>query len=94
MTKGFGISERDEKRGGKMGGSGGDWDSIKTKKMMMKRNVQRLGGRSGLSLESFANAKTRNDSFNPALISTSLSFPCIRAVEIFELLLALVVFLC
>jgi hypothetical protein len=35
-----------------------------------KRNEQRLGGKGGaLSLAAFANAKSRNTGYNPALIS-------------------------
>lgn len=42
------------------------------KKHMMKRNISRLGG-SGLSLEAFANAKSKSKQYNPALISKLLS---------------------
>ncbi|KAJ0449876.1 hypothetical protein HanHA300_Chr15g0550251 [Helianthus annuus] len=35
---------------------------------MMKKNRSRLGG-GGLSLQAFANAKSKNDGYNPALIS-------------------------
>uniref|UniRef100_A0A803MSS9 rRNA-processing protein FYV7 n=1 Tax=Chenopodium quinoa TaxID=63459 RepID=A0A803MSS9_CHEQI len=37
----------------------------------MKKNMQRLGG-TGLSLEAFANAKSRQNSYNPALLSMFL----------------------
>lgn len=69
MKKGGGISEHGER---KMGGE----DLINNRKKF-KRNMQRLGGRGGLSLESFANAKTRNDNYNPSLISMllNLTFP-------------------
>lgn len=45
-------------------------------KKKMKKNMQRLGGRGrgGLSLESFANAKARNDSYNPSVISEFLDY--------------------
>lgn len=38
-----------------------------------KKNMQRLGGRGrgGLSLEAFANAKTKSNTYNPAVISNS-----------------------
>ena len=46
--------------------------SIAKKKMMKKKkNTMRLGG-GGLSLEAFANAKSRNNLYNPALISTKI----------------------
>lgn len=35
-----------------------------------KKNMQRLGG-GGLSLEAFANAKTKTNTYNPAIISNS-----------------------
>ncbi|TKY61829.1 DNA ligase [Spatholobus suberectus] len=35
--------------------------------MMKKKNISRLGG-SGLSLDAFANAKSKNNHYNPALI--------------------------
>jgi len=38
------------------------------KNWKMKKNMQRLGG-AGLSLEAFANAKSRNNAYNPALLS-------------------------
>lgn len=66
MKNGGGVSERYEDKERKIGG-------VMNKKKM-KRNMQRLGGRGGLSLESFANAKTRNDNYNPSLISQSLNF--------------------
>lgn len=48
------------------------------KKKKMK-NMQRLGG-AGLSLEAFANAKSRNNAYNPALLSmfllSLLLYPC------------------
>lgn len=69
MKKGGGSSDGKEIKGRKMGGQ----DFIKNRKKM-KKNMQRLGGKGGLSLESFANAKTRNDNYNPSLISTSLPF--------------------
>ncbi|KAL2510584.1 rRNA processing [Abeliophyllum distichum] len=46
---------------------------IKNKKKMMKKNMQRLGG-AGLSLEAFANAKTRNNNYNPAIIKKQREF--------------------
>ncbi|KAL3644819.1 hypothetical protein CASFOL_009999 [Castilleja foliolosa] len=67
MTKGGGVSDRHENQGKKTGGQ----DFLKKK---MKKNMQRLGGRGGLSLESFANAKTRNDNYNPSLIKKQREF--------------------
>lgn len=50
-----------------------DNQSMKKKQIMMKKkNVSRLGG-SGLSLNAFANAKFKNNHYNPAIISTQLS---------------------
>ncbi|KAK4418189.1 hypothetical protein Salat_2231600 [Sesamum alatum] len=69
MKKGGENSERNEDKGRKMGGQ----DVIKNKKKM-KKNMQRLGGRGGLSLEAFANAKTRNDNYNPAIIKKQREF--------------------
>ncbi|KAL0371399.1 UNVERIFIED_CONTAM: hypothetical protein Sangu_0458000 [Sesamum angustifolium] len=69
MKKGGGNSERNEDKGRKVGGQ----DVIKNKKKM-KKNMQRLGGRGGLSLEAFANAKTRNDNYNPAIIKKQREF--------------------
>ncbi|XP_051141673.1 uncharacterized protein LOC127258752 [Andrographis paniculata] len=69
MVRGGGTSERDEKRRADMAGR----NAIKGKKKM-KRNLQRLGGKGGLSLESFANAKTRNDNYNPAMIKKKREF--------------------
>ncbi|KAK6141315.1 hypothetical protein DH2020_024951 [Rehmannia glutinosa] len=67
MTKGGGISN--ENQGKKMGGQ----DFIKNKKKM-KKNMQRLGGRGGLSLESFANIKARNENYNPSIIKKQREF--------------------
>ncbi|KAK4407058.1 hypothetical protein Sango_0286800 [Sesamum angolense] len=69
MKKGGGNSERNEDKGRKVDGQ----DVIKNKKKM-KKNMQRLGGRGGLSLEAFANAKTRNDNYNPAIIKKQREF--------------------
>ncbi|KAL8548529.1 hypothetical protein ACS0TY_007726 [Phlomoides rotata] len=69
MKKGGGISERGENKERKMRGE----DLIKNRKKF-KKNMQRLGGRGGLSLESFANAKTRNDNYNPSLIKKQREF--------------------
>ncbi|CAA2956383.1 uncharacterized protein LOC111412415 [Olea europaea var. sylvestris] len=69
MKKGGGVSEDAKKGGKKFNGP----DSIKSKKKMVKKNMQRLGG-AGLSLEAFANAKTRNDNYNPALIKKQREF--------------------
>lgn len=45
----------------------------KTKTMKMKKkNMTRLGG-GGLSLEAFANAKSKDNHYNPAIISMRLS---------------------
>lgn len=49
----------------------GDHDQKKNR-MMKKRNISRLGG-SGLSLDVFANAKSKNNHYNPAIISMHLS---------------------
>ncbi|XP_075483416.1 uncharacterized protein LOC142523563 [Primulina tabacum] len=69
MKKGGGNSERSEGRSRKFGGH----ESIKNQKM--KKNMQRLGGNGGgLSLESFANAKTRSGSYNPSLIKKQREF--------------------
>ncbi|XP_059625753.1 rRNA-processing protein FYV7 [Cornus florida] len=46
-------------------------DSINKKKM--KRNIRRLGG-GGLSLEAFANIKTKSEHYNPALIKKQREF--------------------
>lgn len=43
-------------------------ESDNKKNGRMKKNMQRLGG-AGLSLEAFANAKSRNNAYNPALLS-------------------------
>ncbi|EYU46729.1 hypothetical protein MIMGU_mgv1a023368mg [Erythranthe guttata] len=67
MKKGGGDSGRNGIKGNKMGGQ----DFISNKKKM-KKNMQRLGGKGGLSLESFVNAKTRNDNYNPSLIIVRL----------------------
>ncbi|MFS8014414.1 hypothetical protein Hanom_Chr15g01344211 [Helianthus anomalus] len=40
---------------------------------MMKKNRSRLGG-GGLSLQAFANAKSKNDGYNPALIKKQREF--------------------
>lgn len=53
------------------GGSG-------TKKM--KKNKMRLGGKGGLSLEVFANAKTKSDHYNPALISKDIIFSSLKTL--------------
>ncbi|XP_021867087.1 uncharacterized protein [Spinacia oleracea] len=42
-------------------------------KNKMKKNMQRLGG-TGLSLEAFANAKSRQNSYNPALLKKKREF--------------------
>ncbi|XP_057534202.1 uncharacterized protein LOC130812666 [Amaranthus tricolor] len=39
-----------------------------------KKNIQRLGGSTGLSLEAFANAKSRNNAYNPALLKKKREF--------------------
>ncbi|KAK6141328.1 hypothetical protein DH2020_024926 [Rehmannia glutinosa] len=46
-----------------------------TNKKKMKKNMQRLGGRGGLSLESFANIKARNENYNPSVINEQLNIP-------------------
>ena len=61
------------------GGGGGSEEGTskefgKNRWKQQKRNEQRLGGK-GLSLEAFANAKSRSSGYNPALISTSPSSP-------------------
>lgn len=51
----------------------GRTESINQKsKQTMKKNKMRIGGK-GLSLETFANAKTKSEHYNPALISIYLS---------------------
>ncbi|KAL6516026.1 hypothetical protein OROGR_019331 [Orobanche gracilis] len=69
MKKGGGISDLNGNQGKQTGGE----DLVKNKKKM-KRNMQRLGGRGGLSLETFANAKTRNENYNPSLIKKQREF--------------------
>ncbi|KAL7112639.1 hypothetical protein ACP275_04G014800 [Erythranthe tilingii] len=69
MKKGGGDSGRNGIKGNRMGGQ----DFISNKKKM-KKNMQRLGGKGGLSLESFVNAKTRNDNYNPSLIKKQREF--------------------
>lgn len=44
-----------------------------TKNEKKRRNMQRLGGK-GLSLQAFANAKSRTNDYNPALISMFVVF--------------------
>lgn len=56
---------KDEQNRGKTNGS----DSIK----MKSKNKKRLGG-GGLSLEAFANAKSKGDFYNPALIKKQKEF--------------------
>ncbi|KAF3663406.1 hypothetical protein FXO38_10647 [Capsicum annuum] len=48
----------------------------KSKKTGKKNNMQRLGGggRGGLSLEAFANAKTKTNTYNPAIIKKQREF--------------------
>lgn len=55
-----------------------------------KKNMQRLGGgrgrgRGGLSLEAFANAKTRSNTYNPAVISNSKPPLCFNLTLVFLL---------
>lgn len=66
MKRGGGVPHRNDDNEAKIGGV--------TNKKKMKKNMQRLGGRGGLSLASFANAKARNDTYNPSVISMSLDF--------------------
>jgi hypothetical protein len=55
------------------GGGGGGFKKGKGSWGGKKRNEQRLGGSGGaLSLAAFANAKSRNTGYNPALISEYL----------------------
>ncbi|XP_073157352.1 uncharacterized protein [Henckelia pumila] len=69
MKKGGGNSDRNENKSRKFGVH----ISIENKKM--RKNMQRLGGNGGgLSLESFANAKTRSGSYNPSLIKKQREF--------------------
>ncbi|KAJ8559287.1 hypothetical protein K7X08_003345 [Anisodus acutangulus] len=50
-------------------------DEAKWSKDKKKKNVQRLGGgRGGLSLEAFANAKTKSNTYNPAIIKKQREF--------------------
>lgn len=61
------TKENPNSRGQKFDGLG----SIDKKKMTIKKkkkNMMRMGG-GGLSLEAFANAKTKTNEYNPALIS-------------------------
>ncbi|EPS65959.1 hypothetical protein M569_08821, partial [Genlisea aurea] len=39
-----------------------------------KKNMSRLGGKGGLSLEAFANVKNRNQNYNPAVIKKQREF--------------------
>lgn len=48
-------------------------ESDNKKNWKMKKNMQRLGG-AGLSLEAFANAKSRNNAYNPALLKKKREF--------------------
>ncbi|KAL1542672.1 hypothetical protein AAHA92_19729 [Salvia divinorum] len=66
MKKGGGLPHRYDDKEPKIGGV--------TNKKKMKKNMQRLGGRGGLSLASFANAKARNDSYNPSVIKKRREF--------------------
>ncbi|XP_057782414.1 uncharacterized protein LOC131000500 [Salvia miltiorrhiza] len=66
MKKGGGVSERYGDKETEIGGV--------TNKKKMKKNMQRLGGRGGLSLASFANAKARNDNYNPSVIKKQREF--------------------
>ncbi|KAG6415334.1 hypothetical protein SASPL_122743 [Salvia splendens] len=63
MKKGGGVSERFEDKEMKIGGV--------ANKKKMKKNMQRLGGRGGLSL---ASAKARNDNYNPSVIKKQREF--------------------
>ncbi|GFQ02324.1 hypothetical protein PHJA_002376400 [Phtheirospermum japonicum] len=69
MKKGGEIADHNETQGKKTGSQG-----VIKNKTKMKKNMQRLGGRGGLSLESFANAKTRNANYNPSLIKKQREF--------------------
>lgn len=60
---------RDEENRGKNNGS----NSIKMNNNNNMKKKKRLGG-GGLSLEAFANAKTKGDFYNPSLISTFFFF--------------------
>ncbi|XP_020212941.1 protein PXR1 [Cajanus cajan] len=48
-------------------------DKKKKHIMMKKKNISRLGG-SGLSLDAFANAKSKNNHYNPAIIKKQREF--------------------
>lgn len=45
-------------------------NSFKSSEMKRRKNMKRLGG-GGLSLQTFANMKSQNSHYNPALISKS-----------------------
>ncbi|KAG6517419.1 hypothetical protein ZIOFF_020809 [Zingiber officinale] len=63
-----------QKRANRDGGYGWRKKATDRKDRLRKRNEQRLGGK-GLSLEAFANAKSRSSSvYNPALITDSPAF--------------------
>ncbi|XP_047977274.1 uncharacterized protein LOC125219356 [Salvia hispanica] len=66
MKRGGGVPHRNDDNEAKIGGV--------TNKKKMKKNMQRLGGRGGLSLASFANAKARNDTYNPSVIKKQREF--------------------
>ncbi|CAM0949649.1 unnamed protein product [Alopecurus aequalis] len=60
---------------GSSGGGGGGFNKGKAKWGGEKRNEERLGGSGGaLSLAAFANAKSRNTGYNPALIKKQKEF--------------------
>ncbi|CAJ1879649.1 unnamed protein product [Sphenostylis stenocarpa] len=51
----------------------GDNHNEKKRMMMRRKNISRLGG-GGLSLDTFANAKSKNNHYNPALIKKQREF--------------------
>lgn len=50
-----------------------NYNNKKKQIMMKKKNISRLGG-SGLSLDAFANAKSKNNHYNPAFIKKQREF--------------------
>ncbi|RZR92678.1 hypothetical protein BHM03_00021021 [Ensete ventricosum] len=66
------MKRRDDGGGGRDEGTSESYGKGRWRRQ--KRNEQRLGGK-GLSLEAFANAKSRPAGYNPALISKSASSP-------------------
>ncbi|THU68649.1 hypothetical protein C4D60_Mb08t06090 [Musa balbisiana] len=65
------MKQRDDGGGGRDEGTSESYGKDRWRRQ--KRNEQRLGGK-GLSLEAFANAKSRPSGYNPALIKKQREF--------------------